>query len=69
MGVDGLLRALGPIAENRALSDLAGQTWGVDGHSWLHELGSYHATDIVKHQNYGATVGAVLRRAGLSVHP
>lgn len=63
MGVDGLLHALSPCAERKALSDLAGQTWGVDGHSWIHELGSFYATAIVKEQNYDFVVRAVLRRA------
>ena len=43
--------------------DKPGEWMGIHGFT-----SSYHATDIVKHQNYGATVGAVLRRAGVCTH-
>jgi exonuclease 1 len=47
MGVAGLLKAVRKAGGTVQLSEYAGQKAGICGHSWLHQLGSWYAHEIV----------------------
>jgi exonuclease-1 len=63
MGVQGLLKLLSPISNERHLSELRGLRVAVDGYVWLHRGIFFNAAEIAKGHASSAHVSYFLNRA------
>ena len=62
MGVNKLLKRLAAISRVVRLTDLAGKTVGVCGHSWLHRYIAMYADEVLNERKFDSVVRGFVRR-------